>query len=142
MSYLETYTNSLNNPSLAESIKKTAKEVMANVESQFDFSGQLTGLLLGNVQSGKTGQMLGVISDLADKGYRVFILLTTDNVDLQRQTYNRVKDALTTFTVLSSRHSKSVDSPGSITMISPALYSIPFILTLPEIIQVYSVAIL
>lgn len=101
MSYLETYTNSLNNPSLAESIKKTAKEVMANVESQFDFSGQLTGLLLGNVQSGKTGQMLGVISDLADKGYRVFILLTTDNVDLQRQTYNRVKDALTTFTVLS-----------------------------------------
>ena len=101
MSYLETYTNSLNNPSLAESIKKTAKEVMANVESQFDFSGQLTGLLLGNVQSGKTGQMLGVISDLADKGYRVFILLTTDNVDLQRQTYNRVKDALTTFVVLS-----------------------------------------
>lgn len=56
---------------------------------------------MGNVQSGKTGQMLGVISDLADKGYRVFILLTTDNVDLQRQTYNRVKDALTTFTVLS-----------------------------------------
>lgn len=101
MSYLETYTNSLNNSSLAESIKKTAKEVMENVESQFDFSSQLTGLLLGNVQSGKTGQMLGVISDLADKGYRVFILLTTDNVDLQRQTYNRVKDALTTFTVLS-----------------------------------------
>ena len=101
MGYLETYTNSLNNPSLAASIKKTAKEVADNVESQFDFSGQLTGLLLGNVQSGKTGQMLGVISDLADKGFRVFILLTTDNVDLQRQTYNRVKDALTTFTVLS-----------------------------------------
>lgn len=101
MGYLETYTNSLNNPSLAASIKKTAKEVADNVESQFDFSGQLIGLLLGNVQSGKTGQMLGVISDLADKGFRVFILLTTDNVDLQRQTYNRVKDALTTFTVLS-----------------------------------------
>ena len=101
MSFLETYTNSLNNPPLSDSIKKTAKEVIANVESRFDFSGQLTGLLLGNVQSGKTGQMLGVISGLADKGYRVFILLTTDNVDLQRQTYNRVKDALTTFTVLS-----------------------------------------
>ena len=56
---------------------------------------------MGNVQSGKTGQMLGVISHLADKGYRIFLLLTTDNIDLQRQTYNRVKSALTSFTVLS-----------------------------------------
>lgn len=101
MNYLETYTNSLNNPSLADSIKKTAKEVLSNVESRFDFTGQLTGLLLGNVQSGKTGQMLGIISNLADKGYHIFIILTTDNIDLQRQTYNRVKDALTSFTVLS-----------------------------------------
>ena len=99
MGNLEIYTSSLNNPSLAASIKKTAKEVADNVE-KFNFSGQLTGLLLGNVQSGKTGQMIGIISDLADKGFRVFILLTTDNIDLQRQTYNRVKDALKTFTVL------------------------------------------
>lgn len=101
MSYLKRYTNSLNNPSLAASILKTSREVVNNVENLFDFSSQLTGLLLGHVQSGKTGQMLGVISNLADKGYRVFILLTTDNINLQRQTYNRVKSALTSFTVLS-----------------------------------------
>lgn len=101
MTYLETYTSSLNNSSLSDSITTTAKSVVSNIESRFDFTEPLTGLLLGNVQSGKTGQMLGVISHLADKGYRIFLLLTTDNIDLQRQTYNRVKSALTSFTVLS-----------------------------------------
>ncbi len=101
MTYLETYTSSLNNSSLSDSITTTAKSVVSNIESRFDFTEPLTGLLLGNVQSGKTGQMLGVISHLADKGYRIFLLLTTDNIDLQRQTYNRVKSVLTSFTVLS-----------------------------------------
>ena len=43
--------------------------------------------MLGNVQSGKTAQMLGIISAMADSGYKIFVLLTTDNVDLHRQTY-------------------------------------------------------
>ena len=58
---------------------------------------------MGNVQSGKTAQMFGVISLLADQGYNIFILLTTDNVDLQRQTYNRVHESLTSFNVLSEK---------------------------------------
>ncbi|MBQ8968856.1 MAG: hypothetical protein IJ064_03880 [Bacteroidaceae bacterium] len=64
---------------------------------------QLNALLLGNVQSGKTGQMLGIMSAMADEGYRFFLLLTTDNVDLQRQTYNRVKESLTEFNVLTEK---------------------------------------
>lgn len=49
------------------------------------------GLLFGNVQSGKTGQMFGVISKAADLGFSVFLLLTTDNIVLQQQTIDRVK---------------------------------------------------
>lgn len=103
MGYLQSYTTQLNNNTLADSVKKTAESIHTHILDNFDFSGQLTGLLLGNVQSGKTGQMLGIISHLADNGYRLFLILTTDNVDLQRQTYNRVTQSLPDFTVLSER---------------------------------------
>lgn len=81
----------------------TSNEVFANINKHYSFDKSLTGLLLGNVQSGKTGQMLGIISKLADEGYRLFLLLTTDNIDLQRQTYNRVLSSLPLFNVLSER---------------------------------------
>jgi len=61
MGYLDSYADRLNNDSLAESVKKTADSAYQFIESKFNFSEQLTGLLLGNVQSGKTGQMLGLI---------------------------------------------------------------------------------
>ena len=100
MSYLETYLDGIDNTTLKESILETSGAVCNNVDAHFDFVHSATGLLLGNVQSGKTGQMLGVISRLADKGFLLFILLTTDNVDLQRQTYNRVSSSLVDFNVL------------------------------------------
>lgn len=101
MSYLQSYLGTINKPGLKDSIIETSEAVYNNVRSHFDFKSPATGLLLGNVQSGKTGQMLGIMSKLADEGYRLFILLTTDNIDLQRQTYKRVLNSLPLFTVLS-----------------------------------------
>ena len=103
MSYIDTYLNTLQSNELRESVVNTSNELVSNISSRFSFASQLNCLLLGNVQSGKTGQMLGAISLLADKGYRLFILLTTDNVDLQRQTYNRVKKSLLDFNVISEK---------------------------------------
>lgn len=103
MSYIDTYLNTLQSDELRESVVNTSNELVSNISSRFSFVSQLNCLLLGNVQSGKTGQMLGAISLLADKGYRLFILLTTDNVDLQRQTYNRVKKSLLDFNVISEK---------------------------------------
>lgn len=103
MSYIGTYLNTLQSNELRESVVNTSNELVSNVSSRFSFASQLNCMLLGNVQSGKTGQMLGAISLLADKGYRLFILLTTDNVDLQRQTYNRVKKSLLDFNVISEK---------------------------------------
>lgn len=103
MGHLSSYISTLNNAELKKTVAETADSVLLNVNKNFTYSGQLTGLLMGNVQSGKTGQMLGVICNLADQGYKIFLLLTTDNVDLQRQTYNRAKSALKTFTVLSEK---------------------------------------
>lgn len=57
-------------------------------------------LLLGNVQSGKTAHVLGIISQLADLDIKLFFYLTTDSVDLQTQTKSRIEDSLLGFTVL------------------------------------------
>ena len=103
MNYLDSYTSTLNNPELEASIHKTAQEIEANLNEHLTVREDITALLLGNVQSGKTGQMLGVICKLVDCGYRIFIILTTDNIDLQRQTYNRTKNALSAFVVLSEK---------------------------------------
>lgn len=101
MNHFQQYLSILKTKSQVESITSTSNDVARAISDKFCAQKQLTGLLLGNVQSGKTAQMLGVISNLADKGYNFFLLLTTDNVDLQRQTYNRVKDSLLSFYVLS-----------------------------------------
>ena len=102
MHYLKTYLNTITNrgnPKLAESISKTAEEVGNQYIKNFSFCSHEIGLLFGNVQSGKTGQMFGIICKSADLGFPVFVLLTTDNVVLQQQTLDRVKDDLTGFCV-------------------------------------------
>lgn len=103
MDFLNTYVDSLGFSDLKETVVNTSSEIFANIRSCFDNQHQATGLLLGNVQSGKTAQMLGVISKLADEGYQIFIVLTTDNVDLQNQTYNRIKNSLPLFNVFGEK---------------------------------------
>lgn len=103
MSHLEQYLRTLSNQELVSSIRETSGALVKSIEERFDFHSQLNGLLLGHVQSGKTGQMLGAITRMADLGYSLFLLLTTDNIDLHKQTYDRVKGSLSTFSVVSER---------------------------------------
>ena len=89
MQYLKTYLQKIidrGNPLLTDSIKNTAEDVGNQYIKTFSFSSHEIGLLFGNVQSGKTGQMFGIICKAADLGFPVFVLLTTDNVVLQQQT--------------------------------------------------------
>jgi hypothetical protein len=102
MQYLKSYLKTIKergNPKLAESIAKTADEVGNQYIKNFTFCSHEIGLLFGNVQSGKTGQMFGIMCKAADLGFPVFLLLTTDNVVLQQQTLDRVKADLTGFCV-------------------------------------------
>ena len=102
MQYLKTYLQKIidrGNPKLAESIAKTAEDVGNQHIKTFSFSTHEIGLLFGNVQSGKTGQMFGIICKAADLGFPVFVLLTTDNVVLQQQTLERVKSDLNGFCI-------------------------------------------
>ena len=50
------------------------------------------GLIIGDVQSGKTSTYIGFICKAADAGYRIFILLTGTIESLRRQTQERVEE--------------------------------------------------
>ena len=69
MKYLDTYLNKIisrGNVQLADSIRRTAEEVGNAHIKNFSFVSHEIGLLFGNVQSGKTGQMFGILCKAAD----------------------------------------------------------------------------
>ncbi len=99
--YLETYLQRLmtSAPPAVESVKNTLEEFSPRYLESFNFQEHITGLLLGEVQSGKTGQMFGIIAAAADLGFDFFIVLTTDNNTLVSQTYERTLDSLDGFNI-------------------------------------------
>lgn len=102
MKYLETYLNKIinrGNVQLADSIRRTSEELGNSHIKNFSFTSHEIGLLFGNVQSGKTGQVFGILCKATDLGFPVFLILTTDNNVLQEQTLNRVKSDLEGFCV-------------------------------------------
>ena len=80
MTYVESYINQISNDEIKNTVLKTIKNVVPKYIQKFSFREHVTGLLLGNVQSGKTGQMFGLISAAADAGFKLFVLLTTTKV--------------------------------------------------------------
>ena len=112
--YLDNYTSKIDNAELVHTINETSSSFMNKINENLTSRDQLNSLLFGNVQSGKTAQMLGIISNMADNGYKLFVLLTTDNIDLHRQTYNRVKDSLTDFNVLNEKEDSLLTSASLI----------------------------
>ncbi len=106
--YLESYLRSLplHQQKSIQEVSKSFSEKLKKTDSKKKIRNTL---LLGNVQSGKTGQVLGLVSSLADENYKFFIYLTTDSVDLQKQTLERVTSSLKEFSVLSENDIHSFD---------------------------------
>ena len=102
MKYLDNYLNKIierGHVQLAESVSKTAEDVGEKYIKKFSFISHEIGLLFGNIQSGKTAQMFGILCKAADLGFPAFLILTTDNNLLQEQTFDRVKNDLEGFCV-------------------------------------------
>lgn len=109
MRYLEAYLQKIidrGNPRLAESIQKTVSGIAPAYLEKFSFTSHEVGLLFGNVQSGKTGQMFGVIGAATDLGFPLFIILTTDNIVLHQQTIDRVREDLEGYCVCGENDSE------------------------------------
>ncbi|MCD7728722.1 MAG: Z1 domain-containing protein [Clostridia bacterium] len=99
--YQQNYLNyiALKNPPLAVSIEKTINDVVPQYIKNFSYQEHVTSLLVGEVQSGKTSHMFGLMCAAADEGFPIFILLTTDNIILQQQTLARAKRDLIGFCI-------------------------------------------
>lgn len=90
----------------------------------YNFNEPYTSILVGQVQSGKTGHYLGITAAIADAEPRfpIFVLLTQSLIALQQQTYSEAKGLLTTFDVfdesdeMSFRHSLKYDRPKMIVL--------------------------
>lgn len=102
MNYLQAYLDRIwerGNSALAESIAKTVEDIVPQHISNFSFTEHVVGLLVGDVQSGKTSHMFGLMCAAADEGFMNFVLLTTDNIRLQQQTYKRALRDLCDFCI-------------------------------------------
>ncbi|MCD5442418.1 Z1 domain-containing protein [Lactobacillus delbrueckii subsp. lactis] len=115
MGYLDNYIDKIRNEGktgFADSIEKTAKQIGEKRLSQFDYASHQMGLLFGNIQSGKTGHVFGVMCEAVDLGFPFFLFLTTDNTTLQEQTYDRAKNDLTDFVVCNENEEQKFRNHG------------------------------
>ena len=92
MSHLDKFLENrmLSAPKSVPSIQNIASEFISSPDhlSAYDFRQPFSTILVGQVQSGKTGHYLGIAAAVADKEPRfpIFLLLTQNSVSLQQQT--------------------------------------------------------
>jgi len=95
--YLETQKHFA--PKILETLEsKTLKSIMSylgNPNSDAPFARR--GLVVGDVQSGKTSNYLGLIAKAADAGYKVIFVLTGTIESLRKQTQQRVEEGFVGF---------------------------------------------
>lgn len=78
-------------PAVVTSIDETTEEVLKRLESpRRNGSWDRRGMVVGNVQSGKTSNYTGLISKAVDAGYKIVIVLAGLNNDLRSQTQKRI----------------------------------------------------
>lgn len=101
ISHLDSYLKLIENdvPGISSLIRQTIDVLIPTHIRSFSFHEHITGLLLGNVQSGKTSHVFGVVAAAADEGFPLFIYLTPDNTYLYKQTFERSRRLLNTFTI-------------------------------------------
>lgn len=99
MSFLSNYIQTIKFEETKQSVKEVTDKIFSEYLADFDYRSDVNGLLLGEVQSGKTGQMFGVIAAGADRDFKIFLVLTTDNKRLQKQTFERALDSFPDFCV-------------------------------------------
>lgn len=113
-------------PASIESIRNIAELFVGDSKylKSYNFVSPGTSILVGQVQSGKTGHYLGIAAAVADAEPRfpIFALLTQSLVALQQQTFFEAKRLLATFDVfdendeLSFRHSLNYANPKMIVL--------------------------
>ena len=82
--------------------EKTLPDIMNclyNPKEDFDGKRLKRGLIIGDVQSGKTATYSGLICKAADAGYKVVILLAGITESLRQQTQERIDEGIVGYTI-------------------------------------------
>ncbi len=95
--YWDSYVNQLQSQGFSGSVLRTIDEDTDNVLRECGNPGdseswRTQGLVMGDVQSGKTANYCGLISKAADAGYKVIVLLTGMIEELRSQTQERMDE--------------------------------------------------
>ncbi len=80
---------------------KTLKSLMSYLGNPNDTENafSIRGLVVGDVQSGKTSNYLGLVTKAADAGYKVIFILTGTIESLRKQTQERVEEGFVGYDV-------------------------------------------
>ncbi|MER2155795.1 MAG: Z1 domain-containing protein [Solibacillus sp.] len=73
-----------------ESIEESSYGILRNLSMDTEEDGPVKGLVIGNVQSGKTANMAGLMALAADNGFNYFIILSGVIENLRIQTSERL----------------------------------------------------
>ena len=92
--HFDSYIEGISNRELRDAIETTRQDFRSKVLQKFDDVSDRQVLFYGDVQSGKTSHMLGVIADALDDNFSTVIVLTSPNTRLVDQTYKRVFSSL------------------------------------------------
>lgn len=92
--HFDSYLQTIDSPELRSAVTKTRDHFRESVLEDFDYITDSQVLFYGDVQSGKTSHMLGVIADALDSLFQTVIVLTSPNVRLINQTHSRILHAL------------------------------------------------
>ena len=77
-------------PETVDQIEKAAIGVLRNLSKDTTESGPVKGVVVGNVQSGKTANMAAVMAMAADWGWNMFVILSGTIENLRIQTQKRL----------------------------------------------------
>ncbi|MEW1660511.1 Z1 domain-containing protein [Streptomyces sp. NPDC093707] len=98
-------------PAVVRRLDQSTDEVLSQLEDpRREGSWRRTGLVIGQVQSGKTGQYIGLASKAVDAGYQLVVILAGIHNDLRSQTQLRVDEGLLGF---DSQHQQRSNEAGS-----------------------------
>lgn len=93
MNYLDKYLSRVPYEDTRKSIRNTANKILKTDLVKGHNKRVFNELLLGEVQSGKTSHMFGVMAAAIDAGFHHFLLVTSDNSKLQNQTFTRALES-------------------------------------------------
>lgn len=77
-----------------KTLEQQTLDILRHLSSNTSISGPQKGLVVGNVQSGKTASMAGLMALAADNGWNYFIVLTGLTENLRQQTEARLRNDL------------------------------------------------